>query len=291
MIASLLAAFAAAAAAPAVDPQPHWRVDWGEARCMLLRESSDAAPALAIRAVPGDPEPEVWVIKPHWTAAALGDPAAMRLVLVGDGGAPIDRLQLLPLERTGRYALAADAPGRDFFARLGRSNAISVQKKGLEILRLPIPGAADAVAAARSCEDDMLRKWGVDPAAFRAVKAPPRPISPQRWVRYEDYPVSALRADAAGTSVARVDVATDGRVSGCTIVSGSGSAELDKAACTALRRHARFEPAVGQQGNMVPGFAIHAVRWASVGDNPSLRTSSEASQLAVKERLSVPPGR
>jgi periplasmic protein TonB len=56
-------------------------------------------------------------------------------------------------------------------------------------------------------------------------------------------------------------VGPDGRVQDCQVTSSSGNTALDNAACTNLRRRARFEPALDRDGNPTTGSATRNVRW------------------------------
>jgi TonB family protein len=285
MIAPLLAALAAAAQPAAVPATPHWRVDWGEPRCMLMRESSDAAPSLAIRYVPGDPRPELFIVDPRWNAGAVKDAGAVNVVLVGAGGEPVRNFEPAAVDKTGRYAIASAAVGRDFLDRFARASSVSVQKRGLEMLNVPVPGAAAALAALRQCEDDMLTKWQVDPATWHHLSAPPRPVAEEAWLRPEDYPEAALRADAPRTTVTRLEIGLDGKVAQCAVVASSGSSVLDTAACRAMRRRARFVPGVSSDGGLVRTTVIRAVTWdPDALDRPMLGRSSEGANFAAKEK-------
>jgi len=57
----------------------------------------------------------------------------------------------------------------------------------------------------------------------------------------KDYPQTALRAEAAGTSLLNVQVDTSGRLVGCTTARSSGSPILDQQACRLYRELGRFE--------------------------------------------------
>jgi TonB family protein len=269
MVAALAAALLAAApAASAVTPPrspPFWRVDWGEPRCVLMREGGETGPSFAVRFVPADRRSEVWIIDPRWRASAFGDTGSIRLVLDPPAGEPVAKFVFLSVGTTGRHALAVENAGEDFLERLATAQAVSLQRKGVEVLHIALPGAATAVAGARQCEDDMLSRWGVDPAVFRALRQRPKPIGIERWLSSSDYPEEAVKQATMGTSVARVDVAADGKVTGCAIVLTSGSADLDRATCTAALRRGRFSPAVDPEGKRVKAFTIFPVRWQIFG--------------------------
>lgn len=102
------------------------------------------------------------------------------------------------------------------------------------------------------------------------VAAPPtpdrsRPVRPRgrdsEWVTTDDYPSSAIREEAEGTTATRISVGADGRVTGCEVTSSSGNAALDQAACRNLQRRARFEPALDRDGNPTASTFTKRVRW------------------------------
>lgn len=69
----------------------------------------------------------------------------------------------------------------------------------------------------------------------------------------ENYPARALREEIEGTVGVRVTVTPDGRATGCSVTSSSGSDILDAAACAGMERYARFEPALDAAGNPTNG--------------------------------------
>lgn len=98
------------------------------------------------------------------------------------------------------------------------------------------------------------------PPRFAAKGAVPKG-NPANWATTNDYPARALREERAGTSGFRVTVGTDGRVIDCVITSSSGSADLDDAACSNIRRRARFKPAMDGDGNPTTGSYSNRIRW------------------------------
>lgn len=70
-----------------------------------------------------------------------------------------------------------------------------------------------------------------------------RPIDPASWVdEIEDYPQSAIARRQSGTTIVDVTADASGRVTGCAIVSSSGSDHLDRATCVWAPRRGRFIP-------------------------------------------------
>jgi TonB family protein len=256
MLAALLALLAAAP-----SEAPHWRVDWSESRCMVIREGGDSTPSIAIRYVPADRRAEVWVVDPRWGAHAMPDPGAVRLVLQPSAGEPLKGFHFVPVGKSGRYALASvDAPS-EFIDAFARSSAVTILRGGKPLLTIETPAADKAVAATRECEDDLLRRWGVDPVIFHNLKREPKATDPVNWISQEDYPAKALQESRAGTTIVRVNVNAQGRVEACNIVFSSGSADLDAATCRAALRR-RYVPALGPDGSPVAALTIFFVTWS-----------------------------
>lgn len=89
----------------------------------------------------------------------------------------------------------------------------------------------------------------------------------------DDYPAAALRYDQEGTVAVMLNVGVDGRVTGCTVTSSSGSAALDSTTCRLLRNRARFEPARDARGRAIAGTSAATIRWALPAPAPSPATS------------------
>lgn len=89
-----------------------------------------------------------------------------------------------------------------------------------------------------------------------------RPIGkPGLWVTPNDYPAADLRGEHEGITRFQVSIGTDGKVLGCEITVSSGFASLDAAACSNVRKRAKFTPATDTTGATVPSTYASAVRW------------------------------
>lgn len=97
------------------------------------------------------------------------------------------------------------------------------------------------------------------PSAPPGPPAPPRvskargvqPKNQRSWAAriQENYPRRAAQEEIEGTVGVRVTVTADGRATGCSVTSSSGSDILDGAACKDLERYGRFDPALDDDGN------------------------------------------
>src|SRR6478609_7670401 len=94
--------------------------------------------------------------------------------------------------------------------------------------------------------------------------APPPPPSKARGAQPENqrswqqrimdnYPARAIRDEIEGRVGVRVTVGPNGRVTGCSVSSPSGSGILDDAACQDITRYGRFSPALDDDGNPTSG--------------------------------------
>lgn len=99
-------------------------------------------------------------------------------------------------------------------------------------------------AALDACLDDLVGTWGFDPALQSALASPPLPQSnPGTWITPSDYPTDMLRKDVSGAVRIRLDVAVDGKPSGCTVQGSYSDPAFQTVSCKALMRKARFKPA------------------------------------------------
>lgn len=111
-----------------------------------------------------------------------------------------------------------------------------------------------------------------------APPAPPTPPAPRvsqaatlrgnvgQFFGPDSYPDSARDAGAQGRVSANLQVAADGRVTGCNVTNGSGNRDLDNATCQISIRRVRFTPAKNDEGQGVPSTYLLTVRWQLPND-------------------------
>lgn len=83
----------------------------------------------------------------------------------------------------------------------------------------------------------------------------PRAKGEHRWILkvLRDFPQEAKEKGISGSVGMNLDVDARGRVTACRVSSSSGHKILDDAACVAMERYSRFEPARSSSGDKVPG--------------------------------------
>jgi len=96
--------------------------------------------------------------------------------------------------------------------------------------------------------------------AFTPRQPQPR-NEPAGWVRTTDYPARDIREGNEGTTRILLSVDAGGEVLDCRIARSSGHESLDEAACSAVKRRARFDPATNGEGEKVAGTYSNSIRW------------------------------
>lgn len=91
----------------------------------------------------------------------------------------------------------------------------------------------------------------------RAARPPDSP-NPAGWITSDDYPMAALRNNEEGTVTITWVVDGDGRVADCKTLRTSGHDSLDRAACDAITRRARYPAA---PSGSLPRVFTRRVAW------------------------------
>lgn len=139
----------------------------------------------------------------------------------------------------------------DIMAQLGQATSLAIDA-GKESVALETGKLQPVIDAAAKCSDDLMRSWGVDPAA-RA-----EPIgNPGGWFTDNDYPPAAAQRHAEGHALIVLTIDTDGRVKGCRIAATTGDPDLDRGTCDNARAHARYVHKNGRDR-----FSVLGVHWA-----------------------------
>ena len=254
-----LAASALAAGAAAQVPGPKqsspWGIDYGVQRCSLYKQVDGTL--VMLRIIPGILNPELTLIRDDWGRAASAKKVSVALL---PGGPSLESVPVWA-DAPGGRAVMVDGLGRDYLDSVAASASLSLGL-GDSRYEIPLPGAAKAVAALRTCNADLLRGWGIDVEGQAALKQPPTAIHRNGpWFTPEDYPENALKRRESGTVVVRLDIAATGAVEACTVVAGSGSAHLDEATCRVFRERGAYMPAVNADGALVPWRIIATTHW------------------------------
>ena len=128
---------------------------------------------------------------------------------------------------TGKRIFAIWELPEAFLEQVRTASALAVERKGRSRFQVQLSISDKAIGDLRACNDKLLERWGLNPAALASLKQKPKPLKGVRIVEADDYPMEALRNSEQGTAIARFTIDVNGRAKNCIIVESSGSKALD----------------------------------------------------------------
>ncbi|MEA3039787.1 MAG: hypothetical protein QOE79_2300 [Sphingomonadales bacterium] len=262
MILAVAAASMSASAVAAPPPEPdrlQWEVKWDETQCSLTRSGTGAHPFSFLLAL--SPASRLMFLQLIYEGPAPSMRGRVVLDLVfspGDVRVPVD----FGGSRTdGRNDLLTFTKV-DILDRLAGARSLTFAEGSRSYLTIDLGESGKAVAGLRACRADILREWGVDSAALDALRQLPEIQTPPSDLLAHHRPPKGDEPRAPHASLlTRLDVTSDGHVSGCTVVRGSQGAEKDAKVCDQWRRNARFKPAVGADGGPAAATIVADYIW------------------------------
>jgi len=139
---------------------------------------------------------------------------------------------------------------------------LEVRRGRLRAVRFMLGSMRKPMAAMRACTDELMTHWGIDLDAHRGLTRAAAPKSnPGDWISSRDYPRDLLRKGAQGLVQFRLSISAEGMPTQCHIQQSTRPEGFDKAVCETLMRRARFEPALGANGQPIASFWRSAVRF------------------------------
>lgn len=241
-------------------PASKWQVDYADNACNIGRVfgSGDRRILLGMKVLPGRGN-TVFVLeenRPGKSRIQVGELA----IKTSPEAAPISVQVISGSAKAGSHVIHGSLSS-DELSAIARADAISFVYRE-KVIRLTGVNLKAALAASIACEDDLLRTWGVDAPAFRAIAVHAQPVqSPARWITNNDYPAESLRAGEEGSVSIRLDVSATGEVAACTILSSSRFQRLDQTTCQIMRERARYQPAQLADGTPTASLIFLRFRW------------------------------
>jgi hypothetical protein len=257
------AALLLAAAPQPVDaplaPTGKWVVEYADAMCILSHDYGvgDAKVTLGFRPWPMGSSTEIVLItakKPY--GPSFGDAT----VTLFPDRQPIKGSYASWPSRVIEKGVATVTVDQKATSKLADAEQITIKIGGRPAISVAPSGMSKALAALKTCTDDLLAHWGVDPAEAERIVTPAKG-NPLEWITTDDYPSAAVNSETQGTTAMFWQIGTDGAIEKCTIVGPSGSPLLDAAACSALRKRGRYTPALDKDGKPVISHASRRVVW------------------------------
>jgi hypothetical protein len=254
LVASLYCLLAAGAYAQE-EPPERWRVDHGEVNCTMSRTIRASQTTLLIRNVPGTDLAKLLLSSRSWTDSPLraGEQVSVQ---IGDS-APVEvQAGAMRLE-SGTFAVGFQEIPLDYLDRLAAGGEIRIRRSGEVIITVTFPASVNAVAAMRSCIDQRLTAWGVDPQARARLRQPAAPIRgrPSGIVN----PVNMAFMGDDDAIIVRANIDERGRLSRCLVVRSIGRPMVERGICSSVIERLRYRPAIGADGQPAASMIIDVI--------------------------------
>lgn len=140
-------------------------------------------------------------------------------------------------------------------------NGIELREVFRKDLRFETGSLGPAMAAMRTCLDDLLVQWGIDPEAHKALSsiAIRQNFEEVAAEVGQNYPRRAINKEKNGLVRVRLAVSPQGRVASCHIQDEYGGEEFRTAACHIFMEKAEYSPALDAQGNPIASYDILSI--------------------------------
>jgi len=120
--------------------------------------------------------------------------------------------------------------------------------------------------AMRTCTDNLVESWGLDPDKMRKLSRWSLPKSrPETWLKSADYPAGFLHVGAQALIALRLLIDSSGMPTDCLIQRSYSDAVFDRITCEKIMARARFEPALDENGQPTPSYYVNTVNWIIAG--------------------------
>lgn len=247
---------AADAPSPLLEPNGPWLIEAEDNLCLLTRSYGSDANKVTVG------------LQPLFT-----DDQTMDLIVLTHDASPGQKagtaaVRFAPTGRTrqGEYFSVQLGDGRRFtrITLSGESmddvraaQEMSIRAKPASV-RVHLVRTDAALTPFSRCQTDLLKFWGVDPAALAPERAP-KPRNLSGLFSPSAYPTEALNSNLSGRVVAVLQVDATGVVTACRVVSSAGPA-LNAGTCREANR-LRFRPGTDPGGKPTPSIYVLPVRW------------------------------
>lgn len=251
----------AQAAAEPLQPIGKWNLDAGENACVLAHRfgTPDQTWSVGFKSHVGAPQMDVVLIGPRGWDIGQDGVATVTLRPSGatfSGGGYTASLQGgMPMRRISVDHALLDA--------MPTTTELAIGTKRNTTISFAIPTSAGAFAALKSCDEQLLQSWGVDPARFRRMVPPGQPgfVDLSKYLMADDYPEHA--EPASGKTMALLSLDADGKVKTCRVIESSGTPELDARTCQIAVSRLRYPPIRNAAGQNVESWTVLALNWVA----------------------------
>lgn len=242
-----------------LSPSGKWNVEYSDNMCVLSHDygPSDGRVTVGFRPFPLTNHIQIILVTNQKAASSQKGTASVILGAI-DKRAEGDYFSWSPPNSAKRittfYVREKDVSG------LADASTITLDAKdGPSVSVAPIALKA-ALAALKTCEDDLVKGWDVDPAEQDRVTIPASDDNPA-WINNNDYPVAALSGQVEGDVMILWKIDTDGSAKDCALIIKTGNQDLDAAPCRLITQRAHYRPATDVEGHPIPSHRARLIRW------------------------------
>ncbi len=132
-------------------------------------------------------------------------------------------------------------------------NWFEIRSRNRRTIRLALGPMNQPMEEMRGCIDELLVKLGLDISHFKIgiLESPTPTASLREWFSSFTYSDAATIEKHPGMASFRLIVGSDGRPESCYLERSPRPADFDNAICKQLMKEARFEPAIGADGQPI----------------------------------------
>ena len=147
------------------------------------------------------------------------------------------------------------------FAALRQAKTLAIRSVGLNET-FALSAMAPLMKTIDECVTDLRAVWNVAyPIGSQSRLRQRATANLATYFSSEDYPAVAISAGQTGIVAFALLVDEAGKVADCTVIATSGAASLDAQTCGALKKRAKFVPALGANGKPAKDALIGRIRW------------------------------
>lgn len=254
MVALTLIALASAPPCAARGPKVpagQWAVEYARDTCVLSREGMNGEANIAIRTRPMVEQHDLLIN----TASSGRTAISVKGHLYGEAAGTPERWITTEQLTGGSKRWIMSSISASELAASARTGVVGLTAPNGFAIKAALPMIDRAMTALRLCEDDLARKWGVDPVAMRQWAHPARADRDLRELFWsKDKRRVAIFRNPGFRAV--LDIDPVGKVTNCTILQSSRVGWADRKICEGLKNRALIHPAIDHAGHAVRGKLV-----------------------------------